>query len=195
MKKAAEREKFKFLIFNGSMRKGQYTQHVTEFVKYVVRHRKNIKSEIIDPRKLDLKFDDEGNDIVMTSLTRKVLEADGYIIVAPEYNHGYPGSLKYVLDLNQKEYLHKPVAFVGVAKGAFGGTRMIEGLVNVVRELGMVALFTDVNFSFVQKEIVDGKVTDPDKWKRRINRMLDELLWMTKTLNYGRENISPISIA
>jgi NAD(P)H-dependent FMN reductase len=182
-------EKLKILIFNGTMRKGQYTEYVTNLVKRVAEKRTELILEIIDPRQLNLKFDDEGNDIEMPSLTDKVVRADGYIIVAPEYNHGYPGSLKYVLDLNQKEYIHKSVGFVGVAKGAFGGTRVIEALVNVVRELGLVAIFNDVNFSYVKKEIIDGKVLDSEKWERRIDRMLDELIWMAKTLKHGRDNI------
>lgn len=46
--------------------------------------------------------------------------ADGLVIVAPEYNHGYPGALKSVLDLLLKEYIHKPVAFCLAYPHRFG---------------------------------------------------------------------------
>ncbi len=182
-------DSLRFLIFNGTMRKGQYTEHVTKFVRGVAEKRKNASFEVIDSRKLGLKFDDEGQAASPFSLTRKMAAADGYIIVSPEYNHGYPGSLKYVLDLNLKQYIHKPVALVGVSAGPYGGARVIEALVNVVRELGMVVTFSDVNFSKVGEEIDNGKVKDSKKWEKRVDRMLDELLWMTETLKYGRERI------
>ena len=49
-----------------------------------------------------------------------IIRADGLVIVTPEYNHGYPGALKSVLDLLLKEYVHKAVAFVGVSAGRLG---------------------------------------------------------------------------
>ena len=75
--------------------------------------------------------------------------ADALVLVAPEYNHGYPGLLKHVLDTNLKEYIHKAAGVVGVSAGIFGGARMIENLLPVLRELGLVAIFWDVNFNNV----------------------------------------------
>ena len=66
------------------------------------------------------------------SLTVGRMERDGLVVVTPEYNHGYPGVLKSVLDLLLKEYIHKAVAFVGVSAGPWGGTRVIEAMVEPV---------------------------------------------------------------
>jgi len=74
------------------------------------------------------------------------------VIVSPEYNHGYPGALKSVLDLLLKEYIHKAVAFVGVPAGPWGGTRVIEALVPTVRELGLAVTFADLDFPKVQEK-------------------------------------------
>src|SRR4029077_9504818 len=70
----------------------------------------------------------------------------GLIIVTPEYNHGYPGLLKHALDMCLKEYIHKAVGICGVSAGSFGGARVIENLLPVMRELGLVTIFEDVNF-------------------------------------------------
>src|SRR5262249_59386748 len=75
---------------------------------------------------------------------------DGLIIVTPEYNHGYAGLLKHALDMNLEEYIHKAVGICGVSAGSFGGARVIEALLPVMRELGLVTIFWDVNFGNVR---------------------------------------------
>ena len=49
-----------------------------------------------------------------------------------------------------KEYIHKAVGIVGVSAGPFGGTRVIQNILPVMREMGLVTIFWDVNFSNVQ---------------------------------------------
>ena len=98
----------------------------------------DVEAEVIDP--LDYNFpgdgnDPEGKDPRYTAVTER---AQGFFIVTPEYNHGYPGSLKRMLDSELKNYIHKPVAFAGVSSGPWGGVRAIEQLVGTVREMGMV---------------------------------------------------------
>ena len=104
-----------------------------------------VETVLVDIRELRLPFDDEGGGIKDAGFSQLCERADAYVIVAPEYNHGYPGSLKHALDTNLKEYIHKAVGLCGVSAGGFGGTRVVEQLVQVVRELGMVATFFDMN--------------------------------------------------
>lgn len=63
-------------------------------------------------------------------------QADGYVLVVPEYNHSFPGELKILLDSAHKEYKHKPFGIVGVSGGATGGARVIEHLKPLVSGLG-----------------------------------------------------------
>jgi NAD(P)H-dependent FMN reductase len=79
---------------------------------------------------------------------------------------------------------------VGVSAGPFGGTRGIQDLLPVMRELGLVTIFWDVNFSNVQRVFdQEGKLLD-QSLIRRIGQFLQELTWMAKTLRYGRERIA-----
>ncbi|HKV35677.1 MAG TPA: NADPH-dependent FMN reductase, partial [Pyrinomonadaceae bacterium] len=111
------------------------------------------------------------------------------VIVTPEYNHGYPGPLKSVLDLLLREYIHKPVAFVGVSAGPWGGTRVIETMVPMVRELGLAVTFTDLNFPKVQSVFDDeGKLLNP-LYEKFAADFLDELVWMSRVLKWGRANV------
>ena len=115
--------------------------------------------------------------------------ADALVIVAPEYNHGYPGLLKHILDSCLQEYIHKAVGIVGVSAGPFGGAGVIQNLLPVMREVGLVTIFWDVNFSNVQTLFdQDGKLLD-QAFPRRIDKFLKELIWMAKTLRYGRDHV------
>jgi NAD(P)H-dependent FMN reductase len=73
-----------------------------------------------------------------------------------------------------------------------GGARVIENLLPVMRELGLVAIFEDVNFGHVGKLFdEEGKLLDQN-YIRRVDKFLDELIWMSRVLRYGRENIAPV---
>ena len=101
--------------------------------------------------------------------------------------------LKHVLDSNLKEYIHKAVGVCGVSAGGFGGTRVIEAFLPVLRELGLVTIFWDGNFSGAQKLFDDdGKILDEATHVKRIDKFLGELIWMSKVLRYGRENVSDL---
>ena len=109
----------------------------------------------------------------------------------PEYNHSFPGLLKHALDSNLKEYIHKAVGVCGVSAGPFGGARMIQNLLPVLRELGLVMIFADVYFGGAGK-LFDptGHIIDPS-YARRLKAFVDELVWMARVLRWGRENLPP----
>ena len=118
-----------------------------------------------------------------------IIRADGLVVVTPEYNHGYPGSLKTALDLLLPEYIHKAVAFVGVSAGPWGGTRVIESMVPMVRELGLAVTFADLNFPKVQNTFDEkGNLLNP-LYEKLVTGFLDELVWMARVLKWGRQNV------
>ncbi len=149
----------------------------------------DVETELIDVRELPMKLDDAGEQMKDPKFSAAIERCDGLIIVTPEYNHGYPGLLKHALDMNLKEYIHKAVGICGVSAGPFGGARVIEGLLPVMRELGLVAIFEDVNFGNVAKIFDDqGNLLDQN-YVRRLDKFLNELVWMARVLRHGRENI------
>src|SRR5437660_10615038 len=93
-----------------------------------------------------MRLDDAGEQMKDPAFSATVERCDGLIIVTPEYNHGYPGLLKHALDMNLEEYIHKVVGICGVSAGPFGCARVIEGLLPVMRELGLVTICWDVIF-------------------------------------------------
>src|SRR4030095_3539992 len=177
-------------VILGTTRKGRASERVAKFVFGEVQKRDGVETELIDIRILKFPTDDAGDAIKNSAFSDLMMRADGLIIVTPEYNHGYPGMLKHVLDTNLKEYIHKAVGICGVSAGGFGGTRVIENLLSVLRELGLVTIFWDGNFSGAQALFDEaGNIKDRGIHEKRIDKFLGELIWMSKVLRYGRENV------
>ena len=178
-------------VILGTTRKGRMSIHAARFVVGEIKKRDGVTTDLIDIADLTLAIDDAGEAIKDKGFSEKMDRADAIVIVSPEYNHSFPGRLKHVLDSNLKEYIHKAVGVAGVSAGPFGGARMIQNLIPVLRELGLVTIFWDLNFGSVQKVFDEstGKLLE-DAFVRRADKFLGELIWMAKTLRYGRENVS-----
>ena len=178
-------------IILGTNRKDRASEAVARWVHSKMVEREDIDSHFFDVRDFDLPRDDYGPAVshLFPEWRDAVIRADGLVIVAPEYNHGYPGVLKSVLDTLLKEYIHKAVAFVSVSAGPWGGTRVVEAMVPMVRELGLAVTFTDLNFPKAASKFgPDGELID-EAYEKRIAGFLDELSWMARTLRWGRENV------
>ena len=177
-------------VILGTPRQGRLSEHVARVMVEELCKRDGVQTSLIDVRELPLSSMDAGEQIKDPQFSDRVMRADGLVIVAPEYNHGYPGILKHALDTNLKEYIHKPVGLCGVSAGGFGGTRVVESLLPVMRELGLVTIFWDVNVSSAGKVFdASGQLLDP-ALPRRIDKMLGELIWMARVLRYGREHVA-----
>jgi NAD(P)H-dependent FMN reductase len=176
-------------VLLGTARMGRMSLHAARLVTEEVGKRAGVETELIDITELPLPVDDAGEAIKDSGYSAKMDRADALIIVSPEYNHGYSGLLKHVLDSCLKEYIHKGVGVVGVSAGPFGGTRVVENLLPVLRELGLVTIFWDLNFSTVQKVFDKDGVLLDQAFIGRADKFLGELIWMAKTLRYGRQQI------
>ena len=176
-------------VILGTPRQGRMSEHVADFVMEELSKRQGVETVLVDIRTLLLPVTDAGEAIKDPQFSATVMRADALVLVVPEYNHGYPGLLKHVLDTNLKEYIHKAVGICGVSAGGFGGTRVIQNLLPVMRELGLVTIFWDGNFSGVQNLFdASGKLLDRT-YLKRLDKFIKELLWMAKVLRYGRENV------
>ena len=184
-------EQLNIPVLLGTRRKVRKSLFVAKWLIGEMEKRPEIRTRLFDVVDFDLPQDDYGQEIKdrFPEWRDAIIQADGLVIVTPEYNHGYPGSLKSVLDLLLREYVHKSVAFVGVSAGPWGGTRVIESMVPMVRELGLAVTFTDLNFPKVQNLFDDqGKLLDA-AFEQRVKDFLDELVWMSRVLKWGRANV------
>ena len=179
-------------VILGTARQGRESEHVARFVFERTKSRAGVETELIDVRTLPMRLDDAGEQMKDPKFSAAIERCDGLIIVTPEYNHSFPGLLKHALDMNLKEYIHKAVGICGVSAGPFGGARVIESLLPVMRELGLVTIFEDVNFAKVGMLFDErGNLTE-ESFIRRVDGFLNELIWMSRVLRHGRENIAPV---
>lgn len=179
-------------ILLGTVRQGRESEKVARLLEARVSGRPDMETRLFDPRQMHVTFEDEGQQLKERNPEWRdaMVRADGLVIVSPEYNRGYPGSLKYVLDMLLREYIHKAVGLVGVSGGGFGGVRVIESLLGVVRELGLAVTFTDLNCSRVHDMFDDGGNLKDAGFQKRIDGFLEELAWMSTVLRWGRENVA-----
>jgi NAD(P)H-dependent FMN reductase len=177
-------------VILGTSRKGRASVHAAKLLAELLNRRAGVSSEVIDIASLPLPVDDAGEAIKSAAFSAVIAAADGLVIVAPEYNHSFPGLLKHALDSCLNEYIHKAVGLVGVSAGPFAGIRVVQGLLPVMRELGLVTIFWDINIGQVGKVFAeDGRLLD-EAFVRRSDRFIKELIWMAKVLRHGREHVT-----
>lgn len=159
-------EKLVIAVIEGTSRAKRLSIHASRFVAEIGRQYPNVEIVFVDPRDFDMPDDgndDENRDPRYTDITER---ADGFFIVSPEYNHGYPGSLKRLLDAEYANYYHKPVAVAGVSNGAWGGARMVENLLPTLHTIGLVIAQHTPYFPRVQEIFDEQGVINPDKAAR-----------------------------
>ncbi|MBN3033621.1 MAG: NAD(P)H-dependent oxidoreductase [Candidatus Saganbacteria bacterium] len=138
----------KIQIIIGSTRQNRFSEKPARWLFALARQRRDFETELLDLRDYPLPFYDEPVPAMMIKgnytnelarkWAKKVGEGDGYIIVTPEYNHGYPAVLKNALDYVFDEWNGKPVAFVSY--GGVLGARSVQQLQAVAIELRLVPL-------------------------------------------------------
>jgi NAD(P)H-dependent FMN reductase len=174
----------------GTSRKGRMSAHAARFIVDLLNQRAGVTSTLVDVSQVPLPVDDAGEAIKDGMFAATIAAADALVIVAPEYNHSFPGLLKHALDSCLNEYIHKAVGLVGVSSGPFAGIRVVQSLLPVMRELGLVTIFWDINFGTIGKVFDEsGRLLD-EAFVRRSDKFVRELIWMAKVLRYGREQVT-----
>jgi NAD(P)H-dependent FMN reductase len=107
-----------------------------------------------------------------------ILTADGVIIVAPEYNGGYPASLKNAIDLLYAEWKRKPVAIAAVSDGVYGGSQVLTSLVFTMWKIGVLLVPAMFRVGKVRENYDEqGNATDKATTDKFAKSFLSELLW------------------
>ena len=185
----------KIKVILGSTREGRFGEKPAQWILEKAKV-KGFDVELLDLRDYALPFFNEAetpsykkapySNPVVAQWTVKIKEADGFIIVTPEYNHGYPAVLKNAIDYVSPEWNKKPVGFVSY--GTVGGARSVEQLREVFPELQVATMKTAVHMISPWATMLDEKgVLNTSSFEAIGDTMLDQLTWWGEALKTARE--------
>lgn len=187
--------KLKFQIILGSTRDGRAGEAVAKWVLAQIRNRNDFEFEFIDLKDWNLPLihdaippgaiKDKYPDPLIQKWAEKISEADAYLIVTPEYNHGYTAVLKNALDVIYKEWNNKPVAFVSYGNIA-GGSRSVEQLRLVSIELQMAPIREAVHIPLIWQAFENNELKNKVDYDKKLDSMLTQLIWWAKALKSAR---------
>jgi len=171
-------------IISASVRIGRVSHRVALYFKRFIEENSIGTAEILDLNAYQfpvfnerLKYQSNPTPQVL-EFADKIVKADGVIIVTPEYNGGYPASIKNVVDLLYAEWQRKPVGIATVSDGNFGGTQVITSLLFSlwkIRAWVITAQFPVPNADESFDEA--GNATNKAVTDKRANAYLKEMLW------------------
>lgn len=173
-------------VIIGTTRPKRQSIKVAHYLKGQLADRENVTTQLVDPTDYDLTLDGNDQENKIGAYSELIERADGLMIVVPEYNHSFPGSLKSLLDKELGAYFRKPAAIAGVSGGGFGGVRAIESLVPVLRELGMVVSSIDMPVPKVAEAFNEEGGPIDERIQQQAGTTIEELVWLAHTLKAGR---------
>jgi len=171
-------------IISSSVRSGRNSHRVALYFSNYLEENNIAKADILDLKEYDFPLFDERLRLQKDpspgalEFAARIRDADGVIIVTPEYNGGYPGSLKNVVDLLYDEWRKKPVAISTVSDGPFGGTQVITSIQFSLWKIGawtVPAMFPVPRVTEAFDE--QGKPADRSAVDKRAARFINELIW------------------
>jgi NAD(P)H-dependent FMN reductase len=171
-------------ILSASVRTGRQSHRVALYFKKYTEENKLATVEILDLNEYQfpvfnerLKYQTNPTPS-MIDFANKIKSADGVVIVTPEYNGGYPASLKNVVDLLYDEWHRKPIAISTVSNGSFGGTQVITSIQFTlwkIRAWTVPAMFPVPKVGEAFDE--NGNAIDKGGTDKRAKGFIGELLW------------------
>jgi NAD(P)H-dependent FMN reductase len=165
-------------LIYGSTRTGRFCDRVAQWAGQHAA-KAGFEVDAIDPAKLSSADD----------LGKRIGACDAFVVVTPEYNHGYPAPLKALIDSVGTEWQAKPVAFVSYG-GVSGGLRAVEQLRLVFAELHAVTVRDSVSFAGAWDQFDSaGTLLRPERAEKSMRTMLARLRWWAVALRAARSSI------
>ncbi|MDR7152489.1 NAD(P)H-dependent FMN reductase [Hydrogenophaga palleronii] len=174
-------------VIIGSTREGRFGPTVAQWLIQQATQRGDMDIDLVDLAEAGLpEAFTEKEPPAVTHLGARLRAADAFVVVTPEYNHGYPAALKTAIDWYQEEWHAKPVGFVSYG-GASGGSRAIEQLRQVFAEVHATTVRDAVSFTNAWEAFGGDHVpVQAQAWAKRAKTLLDRLAWWSEALREAR---------
>jgi NAD(P)H-dependent FMN reductase len=182
----------KLQVILGSTRPGRAGEAVAKWVYKVASQRDDFEVELVDVADYELPLLDEPIPPSLGKYTKahtkkwaeKIDEADGFIFVASEYNHGIAGGLKNAIDYLYKEWNNKAAGFVSY--GSNGGSRAVEHLRSVSAEIQIADVREQLLLNLAN-DFENYSVFKPtERHEQQLNKVLDQVIAWAEAMQYVR---------
>jgi NAD(P)H-dependent FMN reductase len=193
--------RLKIHVILGSTREGRYSEKPGRWLCDYMSKDARFAVELVDLRDWPLPFfdratipaavqDGDYGDPLANRWAQKIAAADGFVLVTPEYNHGYSAVLKNALDWLYAEWHRKPVAFLGY--GSVAGVRAVEQLRQVVVQLQMAPIGAAIELPYAVYSATAEEKGMPEpaafaRLERHALALCDDLAWWASVLRAGRQ--------
>ena len=176
-------------VIYGSTRPGRFCDTVVRWVVERIEASGKFAVDVIDPA-----GGSQGASSAL-SVQQRLAHAEAFVVVTPEYNHGYTAPLKALIDANGAEWHAKPVAFVSYGGGS-GGLRAEEQLRLVFAELHAMTIRDSVSFAGAWEQFdATGALRHPERAQRTMETMLKRLEWWAVALRNARKSEPYLQVA
>jgi NAD(P)H-dependent FMN reductase len=178
-------------VIIGSTRNGRFGPTVATWFISHARRRPDVAIDLVDlaeTRLPETLIDhDETVPEPVRALGRRLVAADGFVVITPEYNRSFPAPLKTAIDWFYEEWQAKPVTFVSYGRES-GGLHAIAHLRQVFSELHTVNVRSTVSLPcYWEMFAADGTWPTPTaECNTAVKAMLDELTWWAYALREAR---------
>ena len=171
-------------IISASVRNGRNSHRVALYFKNYLEKNQLANVKIIDLKEYNFPIFEERLRFIsdpsgaMLSFASEVTNADGVIIVTPEYNGGYPASLKNAVDLLYAEWKRKPIGIATVSTSVFGGTQVLTSLQFSLWKIGALTVPAMFPVATVEKTFDEnGLPSDQATTDKRAAVFVNELIY------------------
>jgi len=182
-------------IILGSTRKGRLGERVAKWAVSRLQLQEGVEAQLVDLADYSLPFYEQAEQPfqitgdyqspVANQWRDTINGLDGFIIVNPEYNHGYSAVLKNALDYLYYPWVDKPVLFISYSNGVIGGARAVEQLQEVILHLGMVRSGA-LHIGKAQEVFSEAGEVLAGPFDQLLDKQLEPLLEWTEILNQKR---------
>ena len=112
---------------------------------------------------LSALYENAGNNTTFNPIRDKMVSAEKFVIIVPEYNGSFPGILKTFFDGLKfpDTFTGKKCALVGISSGLQGAVLAMSHLTDILNYCGTNVLAQKPKLSGIENNLKDGKITNP----------------------------------
>lgn len=185
----------KIVVLLGSIRIGRHTHKAAEYLCWCLNEHPSITQvDLWDlashplpmmetPINPNVELENASN-----KLSQLLTQADGIVLVSPEYHGSYTGVLKNALDYLGTEFKRKPVGVAVTGSGKMGGINASVQMQHLVLSMGCFAMPQKLLVPFVDTAFDDNGQPKENTLKNSFDKFVTEMIWLTEAITNQKNN-------